>query len=88
MFIWMIYRFFDSFNGFYQFNNFEIQSSYVTGSWSNQLLDPIRLCNRFKVEPGSTIGRSGFKKHWFWIDGLDIWVIQFEKKKNKITELN
>ena len=46
MFIWMIYTFCDSFNGFYQFNNFEIQSIYVTGSWSNQLLNPTRLCNR------------------------------------------
>ena len=41
----------DSFNGFYQFNNSEIYSS---GSWSNQLLDPTRLCNWFMVEPGST----------------------------------
>ena len=47
---------FDSFNGFYQFNNFEIQSDYMNGSWSNPLLDSIRLYNRFMVEPGPTIG--------------------------------
>ena len=29
MFIWIVYKFFDSFNGFYQFNKFEIQSGYM-----------------------------------------------------------
>ena len=67
MFIWIVYIYFYSFNGFYHFHNFEIQSGYVTGSWSNQLFDPTRLCSRFIVEPGSwsnpvqPSGRSGLK---------------------------
>ena len=59
MFIRMVYRFLIIFNGFYHFNNFEIQSGYVA-VWSNQLFDPTRLCNRFMVEPGSTIGSVRF----------------------------
>ena len=57
---------FDSFNDFYQFNNFEIESGYVTDSWSNQLLVPILLCNRFMVKPGSTIRPVWFKKHYYF----------------------
>ena len=50
---------FDSLSDFYQFNNLEIQSGYVTGLWSNQF--QTQHDYRFMVEPGSTIGRSGFK---------------------------
>ena len=47
-------------NDFYRFNNVEVQSDYITCSWSNQLLDPTRLYNWLMVESGSIIGSFRF----------------------------
>ena len=42
-------RIFDIFNGFIEFNNFDIQSD----DYMYHLLNPIQLYNRFIVEPSS-----------------------------------